>query len=185
MPAAKKTVPPSPRRRAAFGEPAALTRLNNALDAAQEALAELSKDTGRDVSKAARDLYKDLRTFVSSARRDSGKLAKAPQRDFEQAQKRLAGRQASARTPTTPARPRAASSARASSTAPAARTSGRREQLLALVIDQPGITVAQAARQFGVKDATGLYRVARRLQEEGLVRKRGAELHPTAKAQRK
>ena len=52
---------------------------------------ELRKDTGRDVGQGASDLYKDLRTFVSSARRDSGKLAKALQRDFEQAQKRLAG----------------------------------------------------------------------------------------------
>ncbi len=47
--------------------------------------------------------------------------------------------------------------------------------------DQPGITLAQAAKQFGLKDATGLYAVARRLQDDGLVRKRGAELHPTAK----
>jgi hypothetical protein len=54
-------------------------------------LAELRKDTGREVGQGARDLYKDLRTFVTSARRDSGKLAKALQRDFEQAQKRLAG----------------------------------------------------------------------------------------------
>jgi hypothetical protein len=45
---------------------------------------------------------------------------------------------------------------------------------------QPGITLAQAAQQFGLKDATGLYAVARRLQDDGLVRKSGAELHPTA-----
>jgi hypothetical protein len=91
MPSAKKPTPSSSRPSAAFKEPAALRRLNRSLDAAQEALAELRKDTGRDVGQGARDLYKDLRTFVSSARRDSGKLAKALQRDFEQAQKRLAG----------------------------------------------------------------------------------------------
>jgi hypothetical protein len=85
----------------------------------------------------------------------------------------------------TPAKPKVAASARASSGAPAARRSGRREQLLALVVDQPGITVAQAGKQFGIKDATGLYRVARRLQDEGLVRKSGAELHPTVKAQQR
>ena len=85
----------------------------------------------------------------------------------------------------TPAKPSGASSARATHGAPPARRGGRREQLLALVVDQPGITLAQAAKQFGVKDATGLYRVARRLQDEGLVRKRGVELRPTAKAQRK
>ena len=82
------------------------------------------------------------------------------------------------------AKPTAASTAHASSAAHAGRN-GRREQLLALVVDQPGITVAQAAKQFGLKDGTGLYPVARRLQDEGLVRKHGAELHPTAKAQRK
>jgi transposase-like protein len=71
------------------------------------------------------------------------------------------------------------------SAAPAARSGGRREQLLALVVDQPGITVAQAGKQFGISDATGLYKVARRLQDDGLVRKRGAELHPTAKAQQR
>jgi len=76
-------------------------------------------------------------------------------------------------------------SARASSGAPAARRSGRREQLLALVVDQPGITVAQPGGQFGIKDATGLNTVARRLQDEELMRKRRAELHPTAKAQHK
>ena len=89
-----------------------------------------------------------------------------------------------------PAKPNGASSARARSGSRAARASGpraarasgRREQLLALIVDQPGITLAQAAKQFGVKDATGLYRVARRLQDERLVRKRGVELHPTAKA---
>jgi len=85
----------------------------------------------------------------------------------------------------TPAKPRRASTARARSAAPAARRGGRREQLLALVVDQPGITVAQAGKQFGINDATGLYKVARRLQDEGLVRKRGAELHPTAKAQQR
>ena len=85
----------------------------------------------------------------------------------------------------TPAKPKAASTARASSGASPAGRGGRREQLLALVVDQPGITVAQAGKQFGINDATGLYKVARRLQDEGLVRKRGAELHPTAKAQQR
>jgi hypothetical protein len=85
----------------------------------------------------------------------------------------------------TPANSKAASTARASSGAPRARTAARRDQLLALVVDQPGITLAQAAKQFGLKDATGLYAVARRLQDDGLVRKSGVELHPTAKAQPK
>ncbi|HYB27477.1 MAG TPA: hypothetical protein VEF89_12730 [Solirubrobacteraceae bacterium] len=90
MPPAKKPATSSSRARAAFKEPAALTRLTKSLDAAQEALTELRTHTGRDANEAARDLYKDLRTFVSSARRDTGKLTKALARDFAQAQKQLA-----------------------------------------------------------------------------------------------
>ena len=105
MPAAKKPTRPSPRARAAFKEPAALKRLNKSLDAAQEALAELRKDAGRDVGHSAQDLYKDLRRFVTSARRDSGKLAKALQRDFQQAQTRLTGAPA-ARSRPAASRPR-------------------------------------------------------------------------------
>jgi hypothetical protein len=92
MPPAKKPGSQSPLRSpVTFTEPAALKQLTTkSLDAAQEALAALRKGTGRDVGQGARDLYSDLRTFVGSARRDSGKLAKALQRDFTQAQKQLA-----------------------------------------------------------------------------------------------
>ena len=92
MPPAKKPVSQSLLRSpVTFTEPAALKQLTTkSLEAAQEALAELRKGTGRDVGEGARDLYSDLRTFVSSARRDTGKLAKALQRDFTQAQKQLA-----------------------------------------------------------------------------------------------
>jgi len=108
MPQAKKpTTPASRPRAAAFKQPAALKRLNRSLDSAQEALTELRKDTGRDVSHGARGLYKDLRTFVSSSRRDAGKLAKALQRDFERAQKQLAGGPAARAAP-----PRAAATSR-------------------------------------------------------------------------
>jgi hypothetical protein len=205
-----------------FKEPAALKWLSSSLDTAQQALVELREDTGRDVSQGARDLHKDLRAFISSARRDAGKLAKALQRDFDQAQKQLAqgtgtAAESRAKTTTEPAAgPKAAAkpkrvsapgasnaraarspeektatanprtrtaatpTARAGAATPTARAGGRRDQLLALVVAQPGITVAQAAKQLGLKDATGLYAVARRLQDDGLVRKSGAELHPTA-----
>ena len=43
-----------------------------------------------DVAQGARDLYRDLRTFVSIARPYTGKLAKALQRDFGHAPKRVA-----------------------------------------------------------------------------------------------
>ena len=63
----------------------------------------------------------------------------------------------------------------------AGRTTGspgqRREQLLALVRERPGITVAEAGKEFGI-DPTSLYRVVRRLEERGEVRKNGPKLEP-------
>ena len=112
---------------------------------------------------------------VAAARASTARAARLPQQQT--------AAQANPRT-RTHAKPKAASTPRASSATPGARTGTRREQLLALVVDQPGITVAQAAKQFGLKDLSGLYAVARRLQADGLVRKSGVELHPTAKAQK-
>jgi hypothetical protein len=63
-----------------------------------------------------------------------------------------------------------------------ARSSSRRDDLLALVREQPGVTLTQAATRFGLKHSSSLYSVAQRLQDEGLVRKAGPELHPTGKA---
>src|SRR5579859_5739164 len=73
-------------RTSAFKEPAALRRLNTSIEAAEKALADLRTHAGRDVSQTARQLYKDIGTFVKSARRDSGKFAKALKSDFDQAQ---------------------------------------------------------------------------------------------------
>jgi hypothetical protein len=95
-----------------YKEPAALKWLSSSLDAAEQALVQLREDAGRDVSQGARDLHKDLRAFISNARRDTGKLTKALARDFEHAQKQLAegtGTTAKSRATTSPARkPRAA-----------------------------------------------------------------------------
>ena len=121
MPPAKKPVSQSLLRSpVTFTEPAALKQLTTkSLEAAQEALAELRKGTGRDVGEGARDLYSDLRTFVSSARRDTGKLAKALQRDFTQAQKQLARSTAAGSARTKPAGSRSSktTSKRSTSTA--------------------------------------------------------------------
>ncbi len=119
MPQARKST--SSARTGTFTEPAALKRLERALDTAQTALTELGKDTGRDVSTGARDLYKDLRTFITSARRNRQKLARALRRDFEQAQKKLA----STGQPSRPAS-RPATRRRASGTATKRSTSKRR-----------------------------------------------------------
>jgi hypothetical protein len=102
MPAAKKTATRATRKAPARKEPAAIRRLNKSLDGAQEALAALRKDVGRDVGAGARGLYKDVQKFVKDARRDSRKLGTALQRDLAQAQKRIAasGRAGGARKTT-------------------------------------------------------------------------------------
>lgn len=109
MPQAKRSTSTS-RSRASFKQPASLKRLSRSLDAAHQALSELRKDTGRDIGKGSRDLYSGLQTFVSSARRDSGKLAKALQRDFDQAQKKLSKATSSTRSSRTTGRSAASSS---------------------------------------------------------------------------
>ena len=92
MPPADKPVSQSPLRSpVTFTEPAALKQLTTkSLDAAQEALAALRKGTGRDVGQGARELYSDLRTFVSSAAAPWRACRCRAARDFTQAQKQLA-----------------------------------------------------------------------------------------------
>jgi transcriptional regulator of acetoin/glycerol metabolism len=65
---------------------------------------------------------------------------------------------------------------------PRARAGSRRDQLLSLVQQQPGITVREAGEQLGV-DGTSLYRVVRRLEQEGAVKKEGTHLQPSEAAQ--
>jgi hypothetical protein len=67
----------------------------------------------------------------------------------------------------------AASRSRRNAAAP-----GQREQdVLRLVSERPGITVAQLAGELSV-DATGLYGVVRRLQSKGQINKDGPALRP-------
>jgi Winged helix-turn-helix DNA-binding len=49
--------------------------------------------------------------------------------------------------------------------------------VLRLVGENPGITVREVGERLGV-DATGLYRVVKRLSDEGRVRKDGRRLQP-------
>ena len=53
----------------------------------------------------------------------------------------------------------------------------RHEQMLSLIRDQPGITVREAATELDV-DPTSLYRIVRRLVDDGDIEKRGLQLHP-------
>jgi hypothetical protein len=116
MAATKSTSRSSAKRRPAVKSPAALNRLENSLGTAQDALKALRKDVGRDTSAGARDLYKGLQKFVGDARRDSGKLGTALQRDLEKAQTKLA---ASSKGPSR-------NSARKTTSRPRARASSKR-----------------------------------------------------------
>jgi CRP-like cAMP-binding protein len=57
------------------------------------------------------------------------------------------------------------------------RTGGRRDQLLAVVQEQPGITVREVGSRLGV-DPTSLYRIVHRLEQDGALRKNGRALLP-------
>jgi hypothetical protein len=57
------------------------------------------------------------------------------------------------------------------------RNGGRRDQLLAVVKEQPGITVREVGTRLGV-DPTSLYRIVHRLEKDGALRKNGRELLP-------
>jgi hypothetical protein len=129
MPAAKRSSRSSSRT-STFKEPAALKRLTKSLDSAQDALSELSKQGGRDVGQSAGAIYKDLRTFLSNARRHSGRLGKALARDFDQAQKALSksaatssGRRTATRSSSARSGSRATSSRSGSSRSSSSRTS--------------------------------------------------------------
>lgn len=63
--------------------------------------------------------------------------------------------------------------------APLERVGKYDSQLVELVAERPGITVAEAAARIGV-DATALYPVIKRLQARGQINKRGRELHASA-----
>ena len=53
----------------------------------------------------------------------------------------------------------------------------REQQLLELVRERPGVTVAEAGKTMGV-DPTALYRVVRRLEQSGAMHKNGRRLEP-------
>jgi hypothetical protein len=108
---------------------------------------------------------------------------------------RASAKPAAAAKPAVPARPArrrgaasksaAASKAKTGATSAAAvkaasdgKLPGKRdEDIIRLVAAQPGITVAQVGKELGV-DSTGLYRVVRRLQASGHIRKQGVALQP-------
>src|SRR3954453_23693303 len=103
---------------------------------------------------------------------------------LEKAQEALAGmdqprRRGPARPPgSTPSRARAASG---NGRRRRRRRSGgtRGEQALAVVRQNPGISVSELGDQLGVTQKNYLYRVMANLQEDGAVRKEGKGFHAT------
>jgi hypothetical protein len=57
------------------------------------------------------------------------------------------------------------------------RAGGRREQVLKLVNERPGITVPEIGKALKV-DPTGLYRYAKQLEADGVITKNGTKLSP-------
>ncbi|MES1193246.1 MAG: winged helix-turn-helix transcriptional regulator [Solirubrobacterales bacterium] len=57
------------------------------------------------------------------------------------------------------------------------RAGGRREQVLNLVTERPGITVPEIGKALKV-DPTGLYRYAKQLEADGTITKDGTKLYP-------
>jgi hypothetical protein len=53
----------------------------------------------------------------------------------------------------------------------------RRDQVLALINERPGITVPEIGKELGV-DPTGLYRIVRQLEADKAIKKEGMALRP-------
>jgi hypothetical protein len=130
-------------------------------------LEEVAQRLGIDVSSTAPARAARTRRRKASAApaKANGASAPAPGR------RRTAPVKAASATPTARGRRR--------------KARGRRdEQLLALVRERPGLTVAEAGKAMSV-DPTGLYRVVSRLEQRGDVRKNGRALEPTTAASSK
>jgi transcriptional regulator with GAF, ATPase, and Fis domain len=137
------------------------------LRAAEQRVAKRLKELEPAVAE-----YRELEEVARRLGIDAANGAAQPAR---QARRRRAIKSArSARSATSAATASAEKPARArrSNAAPGQRG----EQLLALVRERPGVTVAEAGKELGV-DPTGLYRIVHRLEQRGDVRKNGRELH--------
>jgi hypothetical protein len=110
------------------------------------------------------------------AARTSAGGRSAPTRAKRQA-KRSPARKRAAKPVAKPSGARSTSARRAAT----ARPGQRQDDVLRLVGEHPGITVRELGARLGV-DATGLYRVVKRLTDEGRLRKEGTRLHPAESA---
>lgn len=98
-------------------------------------------------------------------------------RELERAAQRLGIDPNASRAKRAPAR-RASARARRGSRRRAGNSKvSRRDQVIALAREQPGITVPEMGTRLNV-DPTGLYRVVRALEKEGAVKKEGMAIQP-------
>lgn len=132
-------------------------RLTARLDELRPALEEY-----RELEAAARRLGIDVDPAASTARRSAAKPSTST-RPRRSATRRAAPTRAKRTAPT---RAKGASS----------RPGQRRDQVLALIVARPGISVPDIGKELGV-DPTGLYRVVRQLEAQGAVKKEGMALH--------
>jgi len=124
-----------------------------------------------------RRLQELLERFAFDASQDARGSARARATGGGGAERR--GAKKTARTPIADTQKAADVRSRKRRRAPHARVGERRDQVLAIVRGEPGVTVAQIGARLGV-DPTGLYRVVRQLQSDGAVLKEGSGLKPTA-----
>jgi Winged helix-turn-helix DNA-binding len=174
--------------------------LDNFKQAQQDILARMRElepmvQEYEELKRIAEQLQLDAAAAPSPAR------ASAPRRTRRAARARTAPARRARSTPASRARSAPAASAEAAPAASAeaapatpspsrggrrratrSRRSGagnRREDILRLVGEKPGVTINQLGKDLGV-DPTGLYRPVRALVAEGKIDKQGPALHPKA-----
>jgi transposase-like protein len=135
----------------------------------------------RDDSEAAEAPSAKPAPRAASKAKPARSRATKPSARKSPASKRRAAARASKATPKAKPKPAAATRRAGGESSARPRTAaapGRRQQdVLRLVRERPGITVAELATELGV-DATGLYGVVRRLQSKGQISKDGTRLQP-------
>ena len=137
--------------------------------AAEQRIAQRLKELEPSVAE-----YRELEAVAQRLGIDSGEAASetAPAARTRRASRPRRARAATATNNAAPKKARAGSRRRTAG-------GGREQQLLELVRARPGITVREAGQDFGV-DPTSLYRLVRRLEQNGQVRKKGRGLEPVA-----
>jgi hypothetical protein len=149
-------------------------------------------DQFRDAERRVAERLKELEPAVAEyreledvARRLGLDVSKSQQATESPATRPRGSRRTAAKPPgKAPTRKRSGATANANGTRDAtprrvAKPGQRGAQLLSLVQQRPGITVADAGKELGV-DPTGLYRVVKTLEQRGELRKKGRALEPSA-----